>query len=160
TWMGPTPWAFGSKKGERTEMTSITRSTTLTALAVAITAALVAAPSYAAIQKGVPQKPAKSQKVTAQPAKFSKPGHPYGINLKAPAEDSFDSFIISFQKGSRAAADLQRQLDAVGTLLGTRITVERQLATGASLVRMGRSIDISERKLFEAELMKQQGIRA
>src|SRR5690606_1690829 len=27
-------------------------------------------------------------------------------------------------------------------------------------VRMGRSIDVSERKLFEAELMKQRGIRA
>ena len=141
-------------------MTSITRSTTLTALAVAITAALVAAPSYAAIQRAVPQKPAKTQKAKAEPARFSKPGHPYGINLKAPAEDSFDSFIISFDKGSRSAADLQPQLDAVGKLLGTRISVERQLATGASLVRLGRSIDVSERKLLEAELMKQRGIRA
>ena len=142
-------------------MTSITRSTTLTALAVAITTALVAAPSYAATQRaGSQHKPAKIQKVTAEPTRFSKPGHPYGINLKAPAEDSFDSFIISFDKGSRAAADLQRQLDAVGKLLGTRIAVERTLATGASLVRMGRSIDVSERKLFEAELMKQRGIRA
>ena len=146
-------------------MTSKTRSTTTTALAVAITAVLAAAPSYAALKAPAAAKPGQASKAApkapaAQAPLFSKPGHPYGINLKAPAEDSYDSFIVSFKKGAKPSADLQRQLDSVGKLLGTRIAVERTLGTGAQLVRLGRDIDVGERKQLEAALMANPSVRA
>ena len=141
-------------------MTSKTRSTTTTALAVAITAALFAAPSFAALKAPATSKPAQSQKGVAKAPVFSKPAQAYGANLKAPSEDQFDSFIISFRKGSKPAADLQRQLDSIGRQLGTRISIDRTLGTGAQLVRMARSIDIGERKRFEAALMEHPDVRA
>src|SRR5690606_24843920 len=132
---------------------------------VAITAVLAAAPSYAALKAPAAGKPGQASKAApkapaTQAPLFSKPGHPYGINLKAPAENSYDSFIVSFKKGAKPSADLQRQLDSVGKLLGTRIAVERTLGTGAQLVRLGRDIDVGERKQLEAALMANPSVRA
>ena len=138
-------------------MTSKTRNTTTTALAVAITAILAAAPSYAAMK--APAAGKIGQKGVAAPL-FAKPGQAYGTNLKAPAEDTYQEFIVSFHPGARPSADLQRQLDAVGRMFGTRIAIDRTLGTGAKLIRMGRTIDVAERKQLEAELMKHPSIRA
>ncbi|MEN1939630.1 S8 family serine peptidase [Luteimonas sp. MJ174] len=142
-------------------MTSTTWNTTTTALAVAITAALVAGPSYAALKMPTASKPAQTQKKSAVKAPlFAKPAHPYGMNLKAPADTEYDSFIVSFQKGAKPAANLQRQLDSVGKLLGTRIAIQRTTGTGAQVIRTGRTIDVVERKQLEAALMENPAIRA
>ncbi len=140
-------------------MTSTTRSNTTTALAVAITAALFAAPSYAAMRTPA-AKPATVQKAVAKQPVFAKPAQAYGTNLKAPADDSYDSFLVSFKKGAKPAADMQRQLDAIGRTLGARITVERTTATGAQLIRIDREIDVVARRKLEVELMKHPSIRA
>lgn len=141
-------------------MTSTTRSNTTTALAVAITAALFAAPSYAAMRTPAAAKPAQVQKAVAKQPVFSKPAQAYGTNLKAPADDSYDSFLVSFKKGAKPAADMQRQLDAIGKALGARITVERTTGTGAQLIRLDREIDVVARRKLEVELMKHPSIRA
>ncbi|MEN1927822.1 S8 family serine peptidase [Luteimonas sp. MJ250] len=141
-------------------MTSTTWNTTTTALAVAITAALVAGPSYAALKKPAASKPAQTQKSAVKAPLFAKPGHPYGANLKAPADTAYDSFIVSFQKGAKPAADLQRQLDSVGKLLGTRIAIQRTTGTGAQIIRTARTIDVVERKQLEAALRSNPAIRA
>ena len=76
-------------------MTSKHRNTVTTALAVAITAALVAAP--AAYSAGKP-----TTRVVPQ-AKV------------APAAQANDEFIVSFHKGARtSAADFGRSLDTAG----------------------------------------------
>ena len=141
-------------------MTSTTRSNTTTALAVAITAALFAAPSYAAMRTPAAAKPAQVQKAVAKQPVFSKPAQAYGTNLKAPADDSYDSFLVSFKKGAKPAADMQRQLDAIGKALGARITIERTTGTGAQLIRLDREIDVVARRKLEVELMKHPSIRA
>ena len=154
-------------------MTSKIGNTTTTALAVAITAALFAAPSYAALKKPtasmataspatgkVAGKAVPPRKAAVKAPLFAKPGHPYGMHLKAPPVESFDEFVVSFQKGTKPMADLQRQLDAVGKQIGTRINIERTLGTGAQLIRMARPVDIAERRQLEAALMKHPAVRA
>src|SRR5690606_11801287 len=91
---------------------------------------------------------------------FAKPADAYGLNLKAPADDSYQEFIVSFQKGARPAVDLQRQLDTVGKQIGARISIDRTLGTGAQLIRLDRSIDVVQRKALEAALMQRGDIRA
>ena len=142
-------------------MTSTTRSNTTTALAVAITAALFAAPAYAQMRTSA-AKVAPAKVAAAKGPVFSKPGVPYGTNLKAPAEQRYDSFIVSFKKGIKPASDqqLQRNLDAVGKMLNARIAIQRTQATGAKLVRLDREIGDVERKMLEAELMKRPDVRA
>src|SRR5690606_15820633 len=164
--------AFGSTKGERTEMTSKIGNTTTTALAVAIATVLVAAPAYAAMkapangklaaasEKIAASRVAPPQKAAVKAPLFAKPADAYGLNLKAPADDSYQEFIVSFQKGARPAVDLQRQLDTVGKQIGARISIDRTLGTGAQLIRLDRSIDVVQRKALEAALMQRGDIRA
>lgn len=135
-------------------MTRRTRSTTTTtALAVAIAAALVAAP--AAYSAG--RQPAK----TAKGPVFSKPAQAYGTNLKAPTNETHDGFIVSFQKGAKpSAAALRDHLQAVGKSLGIQIAVDRDLATGAKLVRTSRALDRDGLKQLTIELMKSPMVRA
>lgn len=140
-------------------MTSTTRSNTTTALAVAITAALFAAPSYAAMRTPA-AKPAQVQKAVAKQPVFSKPAQAYGTNLKAPADDRYDSFLVSFHKDAKPAADMQRQLDSIGQAIGARITVARTTGTGARVLRIDRDIDVVERRQLEVELMKHPSVRA
>ncbi|MGY1457142.1 MULTISPECIES: S8 family serine peptidase [unclassified Luteimonas] len=151
-------------------MTSNIRNTTTTALAVAITAALFAAPSYAALKSPASDsvdasrisasRVAPPQRAAVKKPVFGKPAQAYGANLKAPADDSYREFIVSFQKGAKPAADLQRQLDAVGKLIGARINIERTLGTGAQLIRLDREIDVVARKQLEGVLMQRSDIRA
>jgi len=143
-------------------MTSTTRSNTTTALAVAITAALFAAPSYAALRTPAAAKPAQVSKAAAKQPTFSKPAQAYGTNLKAPADDRYDSFLVSFRKGIKPASDaqLQRQLDAVGKSVGARITLGRTTGTGARVVRIDREIDVVQRRQLETALMKDPTVRA
>src|SRR5690606_38028650 len=118
--------------GERTEMTSKIGNTTTTALAVAIGAVLFAAPAYAATKAPAKSKVAASrvappQKAAVKKPVFAKSSDAYGLNLKAPADDSYQEFIVSFAKGAKPAADFQRRLDAIGSQIGARIRVERTL---------------------------------
>lgn len=140
-------------------MTRRTRSTTTTtALAVAIAAALVAAPAaYSASKQPALGGGAKAAKGPV----FSKPAQAYGTNLKAPSNESYDGFIISFQKGTRpSAAAFSNHLQAVGQTLGLRIAVDRDMATGAKLVRTSRALDRAGLKLLTTELMKNPMVRA
>ncbi|NLF31328.1 MAG: S8 family serine peptidase, partial [Planctomycetes bacterium] len=144
-------------------MTSKIGNTTTTALAVAIGAVLFAAPAYSATKApakskvaarvAAPQKPAVKKPV------FAKPSDAYGLHLKAPADGSYQEFIVSFQKGAKPAADFQSRLDAVGRQIGARISVERTLGTGAQLIRLDRSIDVVERKALHAALMARGDVR-
>ena len=146
-------------------MTSRIRNTTTTALAVAIATVLVAAPAYAAMKTPANGKVAASrvappQKAAVNAPLFAKPADAYGLNLKAPADDSYQQFVVSFQKGAKPAADLQRRLDSIGKEIGARISIERTLGTGAQVIRLNRSIDVVERKALEAALMQRSDIRA
>ena len=62
-------------------------------------------------------KPAQVQKAVAKQPVFSKPAQAYGTNLKAPADDSYDSFLVSFKKGAKPAA--QRPKAAAATPVST-----------------------------------------
>jgi serine protease len=117
-----------------------------TALAVAITAALVAAPvAYSASKQPI----------------MAKPAQPYGTNLKAPAEEVYDSFIVSFHRDAKpSAATLQRQLQTVSRALGMRIGVERTLGTGAEVIRVDRKLGIVDQKRLAVELSKSRAVRA
>ena len=145
-------------------MTSKIGNTTTTALAVAIGAVLFAAPAYAATKAPAKSKIAASRVAPPQQAAvrkpvFAKPSDAYGLHLKAPAETSYQEFIVSFQKGAKPAADFQNRLDAVGRQIGARINVERTLGTGAQLIRLDRSIDVVERKALHAALMARGDVR-
>ena len=140
-------------------MTRRTRSTTTTtALAVAIAAALVAAPAaYSASRQPAFGGGAKATKGPV----FSKPAQAYGTNLKAPTNEAHDGFIISFQKGAKPTATaLRNHLQAVGKTLGIQISVDRDLATGAKLVRTSRALDRDGLKQLTIELMKSPMVRA
>ncbi|MBJ6978288.1 S8 family serine peptidase [Luteimonas sp. MC1895] len=127
---------------------------------MAITAALFAAPAYSAMRTPAAGKIAQMQKAVAKQPVFSKPAQAYGTNLKAPADTHYDSFLVSFHKGAKPAADMQRQLDAIGKALGARITIERTTGTGAQLIRTNRDIDVVERRQLEVALMKHPSVRA
>lgn len=142
-------------------MTSNIRSTSTTALAVAITAALFAAPSYAQLKRPSASKVAAPQKAAPQAPLFAKPAHPYGLNLKAPATQNWSEFVVSFQKGiTPNASALQRKLDGVARDLGVRISIERTLGTGAKLIRLDREINVEQRKQLEIALRQDPTVRA
>ncbi len=127
-------------------MSNKTQLVATTALAVAIAAALVAAPdAYSAGKKQT----------------RAKPSAPYGSKLKAPANETYDSYIISFQKGKKAnVATLNRQLQSVGRKLGLKIAMGREMGTGARVVRFDRKIDKILGKQLAVELLKDPNVRA
>lgn len=127
-------------------MSNKTQLVATTALAVAIAAALAAAPdAYSAGKKQT----------------RAKPSAPYGSKLKAPANETYDSYIISFQKGRKAnVASLDRQLQDVGRALGLKITMGREMGTGARVIRLDRKIGSAEGKQLAIALLKDPGIRA
>lgn len=130
-------------------MTSKHRNTTTTALAVAITAALVAAP--AAYSAG---KPGSKMKANV----------PYGSRAEAPAQEKFNEFIVSVQKGAQMnranARSFTQSLTAASKVLNARITIKRQLATGAQVIRVDRALDAAEHKTLARELHKNPLVRA
>ena len=127
-------------------MTNKTHLVATTALAVAIAAALVAAPDAYSAGKLVAK---------------AKPSAPYGSKLKAPANEKFDSYIVSFQKGKKAdVAALNRQLSNAGRALGLKITLGREMGTGARVIRLDRKIDRVVGKQLANQLLKNPGIRA
>ena len=128
-------------------MTSSTRKTTTTALAVAIAAALVAAPAaYSAGKKPV----------------FSKPAAAYGSKIKAAPQEQYDTFIVSFQKtGTKpSAAVMKKQLDAVGREMGVRIAPLRVTGTGAQVIKINRKLSDAEHKNLVTLLGKHPSVRA
>ena len=117
-----------------------------TALAVAIAAALVAAPDAHSAGKRVTK---------------ANPSAPYGSKLKAPANEKFDSYIVSFQKDKKAnVAALNQQLQNAGRALGLKITLGREMGTGARVIRLDRKIDRVEGKQLANQLLKDPSIRA
>lgn len=126
-------------------MTNKTYLASTTALAVAISAALVASPdAYSAGKK-------PALKVSAA----------YGSKIKSIPHEQYDSFIISFKKGTRpTAAALKEQLDAVGRGLGVRIAAVRVTGTGAQVIQTSRKLDDVEHKHLLMELGKHPAVRA
>lgn len=128
-------------------MSSKTYLVATTALAVAIAAALAAAPdAYSAGKKQA----------------RAKPNVPYGSRLKSIPQQQYDSFIINFKKGATkpTAAALKTQLDAVGRGLGVRIAATDVTGTGAQVIRTSRKLDDVEHKHLIVELEKHPGVRA
>lgn len=140
-------------------MTRHTRyTTTSTALALAIATTLFAAPAADAASK----RPAlgAGEKASKGPV-FAKPALAYGTHLKPPADATHDSFIVSFEQGARPGASaFQGRLLAAGRALGLRISVDRDTATGATLIRTSRALDRDGLKQLVTELTKSPAIRA
>lgn len=128
-------------------MSSKTYLMATTALAVAIAAALVAAPD--AYSAGKKQARAKANV-------------PYGSRLKSIPQQQYDSFIISFHKGAAkpTAAALKQQLDVVGRGLGVRIAAVRVTGTGAQVIQTSRKLDDVEHKHLITQLSKHPSVRA
>ena len=124
--------AIGTINGERNTMTGSTRTTSTTALAVAIAAAIFAAP----IAYSASKKPSSVQKTARNAPDFNK--------LAAPT--SHASFIVSFQKGSAkpSASALRPEARRRGRVLASRSRQARQ-GTGARSSREPR-LDKAEAK--------------
>ena len=129
-------------------MTRSTRKTSTTALAVAIGAAMFAAP----IAYSASKQPSKVQKGARNAPDFSK--------LAAPT--AHDSFIVSFNKGSAkpSASALRQKLDAAGRVLGVKIAAKRVMGTGAQVIAVSRALNKVEAKRLANELLKDRSVRA
>lgn len=128
-------------------MTGSTRNTSTTALAVAIAAAIFAAP----IAYSASKQPSKVQKTARDAPDFNK--------LAAPTAHS--SFIVSFKKGTKPSASAMRQkLDAAGRALGVKIAAKRVMGTGAQVISVSRALDRTDAKQLAVELLKDPSVRA
>ena len=109
-------------------MTSTTRSNTTTARGRGDHRALFAAAGIRADRTSTAKTPRKGCR---QGPRIFEAGRPLRDQPEAPAEQRYDSFIVSFQKGAKAVSDqqLQRNLDNVGKLVGARIAIQRTQAT-------------------------------
>ncbi|HEX5662515.1 MAG TPA: hypothetical protein VFX93_03345, partial [Xanthomonadaceae bacterium] len=106
-------------------MIRITRSTGLTALAVA-TAVFIAPVAYSG----------------GKLATFAQRGLPASSQLAAKQQASTDRFIVTYRDGGArlTAATRNEALSKAAVALGVRIRPVRTLATGASLIRTERKL--------------------
>jgi serine protease len=126
-------------------MIRITRSTGLTALAVA-TAVFIAPVAYSG----------------GKLATFAQRGLPASSQLATKQQASADRFIVTYRNGGRrlAAAARNEGLSKAAVALGVRISPVRTLATGASLIRTERKLDRAATKRLMIELLKDPNVRA
>ena len=125
-------------------MIRITRSTCVTALAVA-TAVFIAPAAYS------------GGKLTT----FTQRGLPASSALAGKQENN-DRFIVTYRDGGRriSAAARNDGLSKAASALGMRISPVRTLATGASLIRTDRKLDRTATKRLMIELLKDPNVRA
>jgi serine protease len=126
-------------------MIRITRSTGLTALAVA-TAVFIAPVAYSG----------------GKLATFAQRGLPASSQLAAKQQPSTDRFIVSYRDGGArlTAATRNEALSKAAIALGVRISPVRTLATGASLIRTERKLGRVATKRLMIELLKDPNVRA
>ena len=126
-------------------MIRITRSTGLTALAVA-TAVFIAPVAYSG----------------GKLATFAQRGLPASSQLAAKQQASTDRFIVTYRDGGArlTAATRNEALSKAAVALGVRIRPVRTLATGASLIRTERKLGRAAAKRLMIELLKDPNVRA
>ena len=126
-------------------MIRITRSTGLTALAVA-TAVFIAPVAYSG----------------GKLATFAQRGLPASSQLAAKQQVSTDRFIVTYRDGGArlTAATRNEALSKAAVALGVRIRPVRTLATGASLIRTERKLGRAAAKRLMIELLKDPNVRA
>src|SRR5688500_6372680 len=126
-------------------MIRITRSTGLTALAVA-TAVFIAPVAYSG----------------GKLATFAQRGLPASSQLAAKQQPSTDRFIVTYRDGGArlTAAARNEPLSKAAVALGVRISPVRTLATGASLIRTERKLGRVATKRLMIELLKDPNVRA
>lgn len=134
-------------------MTNKTHLVATTALAVAIAAALVAAPEANSAGKKI--------STTAKATKAKRGAPPDFNKLQAQAPTEFDSFIVSFKKGVKPnLGSLDRQAQTATRAMGVQVASTRTMGTGARVIRTNRVLDSAERKFLEIQLMKNPQVRA
>lgn len=126
-------------------MIRITRSTGLTALAVA-TAVFIAPVAYSG----------------GKLATFAQRGLPASSQLAAKQQASTDRFIVTYRDGGArlTAATRNEALSKAAVALGVRIRPVRTLATGASLIRTERKLGRAAAKRLMIELLNDPNVRA